>query len=422
MKPTFRPVVYAHHKRKDGTYNVKINIYFNGKERRLPTTIYCTKNDLTRTHHIKSQDILNKCNVLIRKMHDAIADISTFDLEDKDVDWLVARIKGKLQAGAFRLDFFQFANTFLQGKSIGTRKTYESALNMFALFLKQDAIDINYITKRMIVEFVEWCAQQPKYYRHKSTGELIPSKSKKSKKKGLTAEIYIRKLATIFKEAKARYNDNDEEAVMIPRSPFDNIHIETEQVEGEKPLPKEVVQMLIADDTQRVNTYRLALDALVVSFGLMGMNLADLYDARPPKNGELTYYRSKTTDRRADRAEMRLPVPAELHPYLERLGAGTHKEYWLPRLRGMSKKRDWITSVVNYHSKKWCDTHKIDEFKTYAIRKSWATYARSTGADKSLVDECIAHTGDYDMTDIYALKPYDKMAELNRKVLDMFQW
>ena len=32
MKPTFRPVVYAHHKRQDGTYNIKINVYFNGKE------------------------------------------------------------------------------------------------------------------------------------------------------------------------------------------------------------------------------------------------------------------------------------------------------------------------------------------------------------------------------------------------------
>ena len=293
---------------------------------------------------------------------------------------------------------------------------------MFSLFLKQDSIDINDITKRKIVEFAEWCEAQPKYYRHKSTGELKPSKKKKTKKKGLTAETYVHKLSTIFKEAKARYNDNDEEAVMIPRSPFENIHIETEQVEGEKPLPKEIMQMLIADDTQRVNTYRLALDALVVSFGLMGINIADLYDARPPKNGELIYYRSKTKERRADKAEMRLPIPAELAPYLMRLGAGTDKEYWLPLLRCMSKKRDWITSVVNYHSAKWCNERKIEKFKTYAIRKSWATYARATGADKSLVDECIGHTGGYDLTDIYAIKPYDKMAELNKKVLAMFQW
>jgi hypothetical protein len=30
--------------------------------------------------------------------------------------------------------------------------------------------------------------------------------------------------------------------------------------------------------------------------------------------------------------------------------------------------------------------------------------------------------GDFKMTDIYAERPWEKMAELNRKVLDMFVW
>lgn len=418
MKPTFRPVVYAHHKRADGTYNVKINIYFNGKERRLPTTIYCTKNDLTRTHHIKSQDILNKCNVLIAKMHNAIADISIFDLEGRDVDWLVSRIKGKLQASSFRLDFFQFAETFLQGKNVGTYKAYKTALNAFAAFIGKAEIDINEITKSTVVKFAEYCETRPKVV---TCGAGL-MESKKRKKKGITTAAYLSKLATIFKAAKKRYNDNDEDVVLIPRSPFDNISVETGQIKGQTPLSKEVVQALISSPAGRLNSYRLALDALVVSFGLMGVNMADLYDAKPPVNGVFTYCRSKTKERRPDRAEMQVVVPAVLQPFLDRLGAGTDGEHWLPRLRDLTIKREQLTCRINYHAKNWCEAQGVERFTTYALRKAWATLARSTGADKSLVDECIGHTGDYVLTDIYALKPYDKMAELNAKVLAMFQW
>lgn len=420
MKPTFRPVVYAHHKRKDGTYNVKINVYFNGKERRLPTTIYCTKNDLTRTHHIKSQDILNKCNVLILKMHNAISDISTFDLEGRDVDWLIRRIKGKLRASTFRLDFFQFGEDFIQNKNIGTRKNYETALNAFEWFLKKREIDINDITKRMIVEFAESCDNGVKFNKNQKETEWV--KTEKEKKKGLTAAAYVGRLATLFNAAKVKYNDNDEDIVLIPRSPFENININKASCEGQDPLPIEIMQALISDSNKYRNNSRRAIDVLVVSFGLMGINIADLYEAAPPKNGVLKYRRAKTKERRPDGAEMQVKVPAELEPYLTRLGAGTDNKFWLPKLRQMSAVRETASTMVNYHIKKWCELHKVERFTTYAIRKTWATLARSTGADKSLVDECIGHTGGFDLTDIYALKPYDKMAELNRKVLDMFQW
>ena len=179
---------------------------------------------------------------------------------------------------------------------------------------------------------------------------------------------------------------------------------------------------MILDQTPKgKNGHRYALDALVVSFGLMGMNLADMFEAAPPK-GMLIYNRSKTRDRRSDEAEMRLPVPQELQPYLERLGAGTDNKVWLPALRETSKDKKIVTSRVNRCIKSWCRQNGIEEFTTYALRKTWATLARSTGADKSLVDECIGHIGGYKMTDIYAVRPWDKMAELNRKVLDMFVW
>lgn len=420
MKPTFRPVVYAHHKRKDGTYNVKICVYLNGKERKLPTTLYCTKADLTRTHHIKSQDILNKCNVLISRMHGVIADIPVFELADKSVDWLVSRIKSKLTAEDFRLDFFAFAGDFLRGMDAGTAETYRTALNAFKRYLKRDYIDINEITKSLLAGFAEFVDNEPKVCKNWKTGAIV--KSKKAKRKGLASVLYVSRLGAIFKAAKAKYNDEDEDVVVIPRSPFDRFSHVIATCEGQEALPPELVQALISHDQHIHITGRKALDAAIVSFGLMGINMADLWEARPPKDGVLVYNRCKTRGRRPDKAEMQVRVPAQLEPFLARLGAGTDKDVWLPELRLIAPTRKVLSVRINYHIGRWCEAVGVERFTTYALRKAWATMARGTGADKSLVDECIGHTGEFEMTDIYASRPWGKMAELNAKVLGMFQW
>ena len=420
MKPNFRPAVYAHHQRKDGSFNVKICIFFNGKERRLPTTIYCEKKDLTRTYHIKSQDIINKANNLIAKMHGAIADLTLYDMESKDVDWLVSRIKTKLTAETFRLDFFEYADRYIAGMNEGTARTYKTALNAFARFLKKREIDINDITKRLLIEFVEFCNNEPKMAINRHTG--VPVKTKNEKRKGLAAATYIHRLGAIFKDAKRRYNDEDEDVVLIPRSPFDGVELSAPNAEGESALPVQVLQQIISDATPKSrNGHRYALDCLVVSFGLMGMNLADMFEAAPPKEGVLIYNRCKTKDRRADGAEMRVPVPDVLRPYLERLGAGTDARVWLPAMRATSQDRKIVTSRVNRGIKSWCEANGIEPFTTYALRKSWATLARRF-EDKAIVDEAIAHLGGSRMLDIYAEKPWERYAELNRKVLALFEW
>lgn len=415
LTPKFRPAVYAHHKRKDGSYNVKICVYFNGKERRLPTNIYCTKNDLTRTLHLKQGDVLSKVNREILRMQDAISDLSFIALEGKDVDWVVARIKTKLSQVSFRLDFFEFADEYLKKMNEGTRAVYVVALNQFALFLGERRVDINDITKRMLTEFIEWAEGRKKMVYNRHMEEV--KETKRCKKKGRSTS-YIHSLSALFKAAKRKYNDDDEDILLIPRSPFDNLDLIESLVEGQSPLPMDIVQRLILAEAAN-DRERFALDVMVVSFGLMGANMADLYNAEPPKGGVWIYHRQKTRDRRADRAEVRVEVPACLEPFLERLGSGTDGKVWLPVLRGTPK--DTMTSRVNRNIKRWCDREGIKTFTTYALRKAWATIARKY-EDKSIVDEAISHTGGNGLLDIYADKPWERYHELNRKVLSQFIW
>lgn len=418
MKPTFRPVVYAHHKRKDGTYNVKINVYFNGKERRLPTTIYCTKEDLTRTYHLKQGDAYSKATQEILKMQKAVSELSFFEVEGKDVDWLVAKIKAKLSAASFHLDFLQFAEEYISGMKPATKKAYSSAINALRTYVGGQ-IDINDITKKKMQDFVSWVDARKKISYNRKTGEV--KESNKDKKKGNTSARYIGLLSTIYKAAKIKYNDEDEGIVLIPRSPFDNVVVQQEAVDGQSALPMEIIQRLIlSNNVSGRGNIRFALDVMIVSFGFMGANMTDLYHAVLPKDKLWVYNRQKTKDRRSDNAEVRVELPECLKPYMERLGAGTSKTKMLPLLsKGMSEKT--MTAKVNRNIKTWCEREGIPPFTTYALRKSWATLGRRF-EDKAIVDEAIAHTGGSRMLDIYAEKPWDRYQELNKKVLALFEW
>ncbi len=55
---TFKAIIIPNNRRKDGTYPVKIRVTFKGVARRLPTTLVCKSQDLTRGNKIKNADIL----------------------------------------------------------------------------------------------------------------------------------------------------------------------------------------------------------------------------------------------------------------------------------------------------------------------------------------------------------------------------
>ena len=414
-----RPAVYANHRRKDGSYPVKIVIYFKGKERKLSTHIVAEAKEVTRTIHLKQGEALSAAQDLIIDMRSACRDIPYFDLEYQDVDFVVNYIKGKRAKMNFRLDFLAFGKEWISDKKEGTRLQYQQALNAFARYLKADTIDINAITRSMVEAFIEFLDKEPKVYRCSASKTII--ESKKEKARGGQASRHVVKLAAIHKAARKRYNDEDSNAIMIPRSPFEGHEITPPPAQGQKPLSIEIIQALISTETENA-AIRTGIDVAIVSLGLMGINLADLYEIKPPAGDTLIYYRKKTRDKRADKAEMRIEIPECIKPFIGRLQSRRNGQYWLGRLHEVCSKSCRITPTVNYGLQKWCEERSIERFTFYALRKSWGTIARRIGVEKSLVDEGLVHVGDYRMTDIYAERPWEKINEANRKVLALFNW
>ena len=413
---TFKAIIIPGNKRKDGTYPVNIRVTFKGKVRRLATTLVCTPGDLTRTLKIKNATILNKSDALIARMRDAVKDISPFDLETQDVDWAVRHIKDSLSQEDFHLDFFEWADKFVLTKAETTRRAYTCALNTFERFLGKRSIDINDISRSLLLDFMDRVDNEKKMHYNCKTGQMEETKVDKIPKGASTR--HLSKLEHIFDAAKEKYNDEDAGRILIPRSPFSKITKVFPVSNGQSNLGQELMQRIISCQVDN-EVMRTALDLFIVSFGLMGVNMADLYYAKPVKE-EWVYNRQKTASRRADHAEMRVAIPGQLQPYLERLkGKGG---WWLNRLHEFASSKDFATARVNRCLRKWCEQNGVEVFTFYAARHTWASLARKEGVDKATVDDALGHRGTFQVADIYAEKAWNLIRDANQKVLELFTW
>ena len=417
--PTFTPCVFAHQRRKDGTYNVKIKIYHNYGQRYLATSLWARPADLTRSLKIKSPEILAKCGELVARMQSALSDVNPFDLKAAGVEWVCEHIRASMQADTFRLDFFAFADSWITCKAETTRRNYEGALRSLERYLGRRQLDVNDITRRLILDYIEATDAENKLQWSHSQGRLVETSKPKG---GGTASRHVMKLAHIFDAARARYNDEDTGRILIPRDPFSRIEYHLPPSEGQKNLGADLMQRIIDAQTDDA-LERIALDAFVLSFCLMGANFADLYNAVPPRKNVWRYNRQKTRSRRADRAQMVVYIPACVYARLRRLGAPLEgAAWWLPELRGLDADKSVASQKVNRGLAAWCRKNGVERFTFYAARHTWATLARKAGVEKALVDECLCHVGDYELTDIYAERDWDLINGANTKVLALFSW
>ena len=416
---TYKPIVIPGGRRKDGTWPVKIRVTFKGVSRRLPTTLVCQDQDLTRGGKIKNATILEKAAELIARMRATTADLSPFTLEGWDVDKVVDHIRDRLTADTFRLDFLAWGRDYIQGKAEGTRAGYTTALNAFARFLERPAIDINDITRTLLVQFQEWADAQGRVFYNYRTGSY--KSTGKATQPGGNAGRWTTRLAHIYQAAKDRYNDEDAGRILIPRSPFANLPRRKVLHQGQECLPVDVLQRIIEARPQVVQE-RIALAAFVVSFGTMGANLADLWAAAPVTGRQWQYNRSKTTERREDRARVVVAVEPQIAPFIKVLqDADGSGQWWLPALHRWRSARVADTQV-NKYLRQWCEREGLEPFTFYAARHSFATLARRHGVEKATIDEALGHIGDYKVADIYAERNWQLCWDANKLVLGLFAW
>lgn len=417
---TFKPMVFAHQKREDGSYNVKIRVTFKRVSRWLPTTLFATDKDLTRSLKIKSPALLDGCDKIVGDMRSSASKISPFRLEEMTVDQVVEWIKTDLRGRDWRLDFFTWCDEDIATKSPGARNNYVNAVKALERFLGKREIDINDITRGMIVDFQNYLDGEKKFYRS-GQGEVVASK-KKDKIKGGVSVRYPKNLATLYQDAKDRWNDEDRDEILIPRDPFGVLRGKAMKAgdHGQRSVGRELIQKMINAEIED-DRERMAVDLFLLSFVLMGANIADLWEMKIPAGDEIVYNRRKTRTRRKDRAEIRAGIPSEIGPIVDRLRAKRSGDSWLCLSERFSSK-DCATNAINRWLRSWQKREDLRDFTFYAARHSFATISREIGIEKAIIDESLSHSGDMKMADIYVEKNWDLIREAQMKVVRSFEW
>ena len=421
---TIKPVVLSHHKRPDGSYNVKIRVTFKRESRYISTTVVVSGSDLARgSLKIKNAAVNDKLDSLIREIRSVVSDIKPVVLDTMDCSYVLSYIckRMKTDGEEFRLDFIAYGLEKASKMSPGTGLNYRVALNALSRYVGSDSLDISAITSRFLYGLEEFLMNEPRQYRTKRMQTAASTKT--VRRKQTAVHNYMTLYKALFSLARKEFNDEDEGIIRIPRSPFSKYVIPKCIPARRRNRSIEFIQKVISYDGPLSSAERVALDVYIISFSLMGMNLADLYSCAPPKDGVVVYNRKKTRNRRVDAAEHHVRIEPCVARLIDRYRDpegqfmfSFHKRY---------SNSNTMTGSLTKRLAQWAERVGEDKFTMYSARHSWATIARSSkcGVDKYTVNECLCHTDPaMKLADVYIEKDWSVLWEANRKVLSLFDW
>ncbi|MDR1346961.1 MAG: phage integrase SAM-like domain-containing protein [Prevotellaceae bacterium] len=242
-----------------------------------------SEKEVTRTGKIKNQHYLDACEDEIRRYR-KICDSVGFKIETMTVDQITDLIKAGETGDNFDLDFVQFGREYAASlENRGNAQIYMVAINNLIRFTGREQISVHEITTKFVRDWVTWIKNNP-----------IRANTKTNRAQSL----YPANIRALHNAAKNTYNDEDSGIIRIHLSPFKNIKIEKFRASRQRFIDVETLRMIAA--LQYVQTYKnrtdifnFAKDLFILSFALIGMNAADLYECTDIKNDRITYNRKK---------------------------------------------------------------------------------------------------------------------------------
>jgi hypothetical protein len=401
---TFKSEVRNDHKRQDGTYSVRIRITHNRVVRRIPTSIYVTKDDITKGFKIKNQSILDELDNIISTYRSKCNTLSLL-INDMDIDELIGHIT-KTDEGSLKVDFIEYARKWVDdNRDKHGISVYSCAINSLIKFLGREKLDFKEINYKFLKSYEEYLGQRR------------------------ALSLYMGAIRHLHNEAKREYNDEEAGNIKIPWSPFTKYSIPNIVCTRERALDVDTIRaiynlpyILTKDGKEKDCRFNFAKDMFILSFCLMGMNSADLFlcDTISESKGvfTITYNRAKTSTRRTDKAKISVSIHPFLMPIYEKYkDPSGHRVF---RLYKKYSTYNRVNVAINVGLKQIGKVLGIDDLEFYAARHSFASIARNDlKVDKSTVGEALNHVDkENKITDIYIKKDFSVINDVNSKVIE----
>lgn len=414
---TIKAEVKRQEQKLDGTYNVKLRFTLDRKVKRLSTSLFVYSKDLTKDFKIKpSVPIKQDVDALVRGYYEKCAKLQ-IELNSYTLDDIIDYLNGEQEKNQ-TIDFVRFSREWIASTTIKGAPNYTTAINALVRFIGKEELDVNLITLDFLERFKTFLIEERDARARKlmQQGKRITSNR--------TLSLYLVSIKKLFNEAKRKYNKKDKNLILIPNSPFEDFKIPKQEATRKRAIPADIIKKVwklpykdMKKGYKATCRYNLAKDCFILSFCLMGINSADLYNATEMKENTIIYNRTKTKARRLDAAKMMVDIPSIVKPLIDKYKDKTGKrlfnfyQYYADE-KGFNK-------AINYGLKEIGAILEVDDLEYYAARHSWATIAlNKVGIDKYIVHAALNHIDDsMKVTDIYIERDFVNENKANGKVV-----
>ena len=401
----------------DGTYNVKIRFTLDRKVKRLSTNLFVTQQDLTKSLKFKEDtSIKREIDRLVLYYREQCLKLQ-LDQNHYSLDEIIEFLNGE-QEKQQTIDFIKFSREWIASTTIKGAPNYTTAINALVRFVGKEELDINLITLDFLEQFKAFLIGE----RDARTKKLMQQGKRVTSNR--TLSLYLVSIKRLFCEAKHKFNKKDKNLILIPNSPFEDFKIPKQEATRKRAISVDIIKKLwklpykdMKKGYKSTCRYNLAKDCFILSFCLMGINSADLYNATEMKGNTIVYNRTKTKARRLDGAKMMVDIPKIVQPLIDKYKDSTGKRLFnFYQFYGDEKT---FNKAINSGLKEIGSILEVDDLEYYAARHSWATIAlNKVGIDKYIVHAALNHIDDsMKVTDIYIERDFVNENKANAKVV-----
>ena len=360
----------------DGTYNVKIRFTLDRKVKRLSTNLFITSKDLTKSLKFKEDTSIKRAiDRLVLYYREQCFKLQ-LDQNHYSLDEIIEFLNGE-QEKQQTIDFIKFSREWIASTTIKGAPNYTTAINALVRFIGKEELDINLITLDFLESFKAFLNKEREIRtkRLMQQGKRVPSNRSLS--------LYLISIKKLFNEAKKKYNKKEKNLILIPNSPFMELEIPKQEATRKRAISADIIKKLwklpykdMKKGYKSTCHYNLAKDCFILSFCLMGINSADLYNATEMEGYTIVYNRTKTKDRRLDKAQMKVDIPRLILPLVEKYKDKTGKRLF-NFYQYYADEKDF-NKAINYGLKEICTILEIDDLEYYAAAHKWEYHKNST--------------------------------------------
>lgn len=401
----------------DGTYNVKIRFTLDRKVKRLSTNLFVTQQDLTKSLKFKEDtSIKREIDRLVLYYREQCLKLQ-LDQNHYSLDEIIEFLNGE-QEKQQTIDFIKFSREWIASTTIKGAPNYTTAINALVRFVGKEELDINLITLDFLEQFKAFLIGE----RDARTKKLMQQGKRVTSNR--TLSLYLVSIKKLFNEAKRKFNKKDKNLILIPNSPFEDFKIPKQEATRKRAIPADIIKKVwklpykdMKKGYKSTCRYNLAKDCFILSFCLIGINSADLYNATKMRGNTIIYNRTKTKARRLDGAKMMVDIPKIVQPLIDKYKDSTGKHLFnFYQYYGDEKT---FNKAINSGLKEIGSILEVDDLEYYAARHSWATIAlNKVGIDKYIVHAALNHIDDsMKVTDIYIERDFVNENKANAKVV-----